>query len=106
MWKAARERMVRERPKAISAMSSAPNWMSARLEKNLPTASKKLEMSSPSEARGTRSSLGGRCLEPEREPHRGVRQRGRHDVGLERHARHRGHADGQGPGGAPRGQAG
>ena len=43
-------------------MSSAPKWMSARLEKNLPTALKKLEMSSPSEARGTRSSLGGRRL--------------------------------------------
>jgi hypothetical protein len=34
-------------------MKSAPKWMSARLEKNLPTALKKLEMSPPSEARGT-----------------------------------------------------
>src|SRR3954447_3588841 len=91
-------------PKAISAMSSAPKWMSARLEKNLPTALKKLEMSSPSEARSTRSSLGGRCLEPEREPDRGVRQRARHHVGVERHARHGRHADRQGPGGAAGGE--
>ena len=78
-------------------MSSAPKWMSARLEKNLPTASKKLEMSSPSEARGTRSSLGGRRLEPQGQPDRRVGQRRGDQVRLERHARDRGHADASAP---------
>ena len=41
--KAARERAVSDAAKKSSATTSAPQWMAARLEKNLPTALKKLD---------------------------------------------------------------
>ena len=89
-------------PNAISAISSEPSLMSARLEKNLPTALKKLEMSPPSEARGT--LLGYACLQPQRPPHDAILERRGDHVGLEHDAGQRGHPDGERARGAPGGQ--